>query len=71
MLHVASCLSPLPEISANCGYRDSRERCDVNLTPSPIGRYARVSLQLEPCDKILYEVNGLYEVTIGKKAFGS
>ena len=43
----------------------------MNSTPSPIGDYARVSLQLEPCDKILYEVNGLYEVTVGKNAFGS
>ena len=60
-----------PEISAKRGCRGTRERCDVNSTPSPIGHYARVSLQLEPCDKILYEVNGLYEVTVGKNAFGS
>jgi hypothetical protein len=26
------------------------ERCDVNFTPTPIGHYARVSLQLETCD---------------------
>jgi hypothetical protein len=44
---------------------ETRERRDVNFTPSPIGHYARVSLQLETCDKILYEV------TVGKKAFGS
>ena len=44
------------------------ERCDVNFTPTRIGHYARGSLQLEACDNFLYEVNGVYEVTVGKKA---
>ena len=39
----------------------------MNSTPSHIGHYAQVSIQLDACDTILYEVNGVYEVTTGKK----
>lgn len=69
MLHEASCLSPLPEIRANCGcVRDVMRTLHL---PLQIGHYARMSLQLEACDNVLYEANGVYEVTVGRKAFGS